>query len=103
MNIYSFLSTYGYVILNINMQETGITILNEVSKPAFFITPTMLWLVFAVVFVLFAVISAVIIYHWYTYGYAPKAVSRVLKVYFFGSGCIVISAIASIILYTTSL
>ena len=86
------------------MKDAGITILQETpSSYAFTINPLVLWGTLFVFFVFFLAISAVIIYHWITYSYAPKTVGRVVKLYGFGAALLLLSTAISATLYTISI
>lgn len=84
------------------MQDTGITIMQHTSNATLPVTPLLLWAVLGFLFGLFVIVSTIVIYHWHTYGYAPKATSRAIKIYVTGSVLITCSSIISIIMYATS-
>lgn len=67
------------------------------------IHPQILWICIAVVVIIFFILSGVIMYHWYTYGYASKTISRVTKIYGVGAVFFIAVAISGAIMYTLSL
>ena len=67
------------------------------------IHPQILWIGIAIAIIIFLVFSGVIMYHWSAYGYAPKTISRVTKIYGAGAILFIAIAISGAIMYTLSL
>jgi lipopolysaccharide export LptBFGC system permease protein LptF len=59
-----------------------------------------LWMILLVAFLIFCLISLVLIYHWYRYGRGEKGVLIAGAVYFIGSVFLFLGAVLSIALYS---
>ena len=67
------------------------------------IDPKLVWIVLITTWIIFALFSAVIFYHWFTYSYTPKTISRTIKIYLIGAGIFIATGIISAIIYTSSI
>ena len=85
------------------MNESPITFIGNTSVENFTINPTIVWLVVLGALLVFAIMSIIIIYHWVTYSYSPKATSKAVLIYAIGSGILVLATLASSGIYTFSL
>jgi len=79
--------------------------LNEISinMQHVVINPKIVWIVILAVLIIFLIASAVIFYHWSTYGYNSKTTSRAIKIYLIGSGLFIATGIMGAIMYTFSI
>jgi len=66
------------------------------------INPQIIWIVFIITLIVFVIISAIIFYHWFAYGYKFKNTLRAIIIYLVGSGFFIIISIVSAIMYTIS-
>ena len=78
----------------------GLLMLPETLEIA--LDPRVLWIIFALTMCVVAILSAVLIYHWITYSYAPKQSSLAITVFGVGLGVLILTAIVSLILFTSS-
>ena len=67
------------------------------------INPKLIWIILIIVWIIFVLTSAVIFYHWFTYSYTPKTISRAVKIYLIGSGIFIAIGIISALIYTFSI
>ena len=65
-----------------------------------FVPPIVLWVVYAIVILIFAIVSVVITYHWKNYNVDSKMVGRLKKVYFLVSGTFLLAMAISAIFYS---
>jgi len=65
-----------------------------------FVPPVILWVVYAVVILIFTVVSVAITYHWKNYNVDSKMVSRIKKVYFLVSGVFLLAMLIAAISYS---
>jgi hypothetical protein len=65
----------------------------------FEIPPIAMWGIFGIFFLIFATISAVLIYHWRRYGMRNRSIVLAEVVYLSVSALIIIGAITSLIAY----
>jgi len=64
------------------------------------VPPLALWLGFIVVVGIFAIISAVLVYHWRNYTFDKEVSKRVMRTYFYVSGIFVLLLTASLLSLT---
>jgi cytochrome bd-type quinol oxidase subunit 2 len=65
-----------------------------------FLTPSALWLIFALVLGVFAIISAILLYHWHKYTFDEKAAKKAMVLYFLVSGIFVLLLVVSLLSLT---
>jgi len=65
-----------------------------------FVPPVVLWAVYGVVLLIFAVVSVAITYHWKNYNVNSKMVRRLKKVYFLISGAFLFVMLVAVISYS---
>lgn len=65
-----------------------------------FVPPIVLWVVYAIVILIFAIVSVAITYHWKNYNVDSKMVGRLKKVYFLVSGTFLLAMAISAIFYS---
>lgn len=75
------------------MQEGGLDSLELV-------TPATLWLGFALVFGVFAIISAILLYHWHKYTFNKGTAKKAMTLYFSVSGIFILLLIVSLLSLT---
>lgn len=64
------------------------------------VNPLVLWLIFVVALIIFAVLTAVVFWHWTSFSYAPSMKRRAVKMYSIVSGiCIASAGISAIIFH----
>lgn len=64
------------------------------------VTPATLWLGFALVFGVFAIISAILLYHWHKYTFDKAVAKRAMTLYFSVSGIFILLLIVSLLSLT---
>jgi multidrug resistance efflux pump len=65
-----------------------------------FLTPSVLWLGFAVIFGIFAIISAILLYHWNKYTFDAKVAKKAVVLYFSVSGIFMLLLVVSLLSLT---
>jgi len=65
------------------------------------VSPIVLWAVFVLVLIVFAIISTALMYHWRNYNFNSAVSKRVRKVYFVVSGMFLAAMLISIIAYSS--
>jgi|AntRauTorckE6833_2_1112554.scaffolds.fasta_scaffold09357_4 multidrug resistance efflux pump len=64
------------------------------------VTPATLWLGFALVFGVFAIISAILLYHWHKYTFDKRVAKKAMTLYFSVSGIFILSLLVSLLSLT---
>jgi hypothetical protein len=59
-------------------------------------SPSVFWVVFGLTLLVWAGMSAVLVYHWNTYGTGDPKIRRMKRVYFIGSSLLFLSALSFI-------
>jgi|GEM_PF-2718329 len=62
-----------------------------------------LWSGFLIVILMFVILSAILAYHWVTYGYKQKRTKLIGTIYLIGSFTFIIIATMALIAYSSSL
>lgn len=65
-----------------------------------FMSPTILWVVFIVVLLIFIAVSYALLYHWRNYNVNSALVRRLSRVYFWVSGLFLLSILISLLVYS---
>ena len=65
-----------------------------------FLTPGTLWLSFALVFGIFAIMSAILLYHWHKYTFDEKVAKKAMVLYFSVSGIFILLLVVSLLSLT---
>jgi len=65
-----------------------------------FVPPIVLWVIYAIVILIFVIVSVAITYHWRNYNVDSKMVGRLKKVYFLVSGAFLLVMAISAIFYS---
>lgn len=65
-----------------------------------FVPPIVLWVIYAIVVLIFVVVSVAITYHWKNYNVDSAMVGRLKKAYFLVSGAFLLAMAMSAIFYS---
>ncbi|MEX0933616.1 MAG: hypothetical protein WDZ74_02555 [Candidatus Paceibacterota bacterium] len=76
------------------MQENGLESSFEL------VTPATLWLGFALILGVFAIMSAVLLYHWHKYTFDKKVAKKAMTLYFSVSGIFILLLVVSLLSLT---
>jgi len=71
-----------------------------VTQPPVFFTVSTLWLGFLVVIGVFAIMSAILLYHWNKYAFDRNAPRRAMTIYFSVSGVFILLIVVSLLSLT---
>lgn len=82
------------------MENTGVT--RDFSGLSSFLTPSTLWLGFVVILGIFAIVSAILMYHWHKYAYNKAVAKRTITIYFSVSGVFILLLIVTLLTGTLS-
>jgi Trk-type K+ transport system membrane component len=66
------------------------------------LSPQMVWIVFFIAMIIGAILSAVLVYHWKGYSYAPKQAAKALFVYITGYAILTAVSLITAIVFTLS-
>lgn len=64
-----------------------------------FLTPLRIGIAFAVIALVFGIVSWVLVYHWNNYIMAKEKIKKVLKIYFSVAGVLLLISLFSVIYY----
>jgi hypothetical protein len=67
-----------------------------------FAEPSYLWIIFGIELAAFAVVSAMLVYHWKSYTIDERKVRRILRFYFGGAGALLAVKAAALLLFSLS-
>lgn len=66
---------------------------------SFVVNSDFLWLILSLVFLVFLVLSLILVFHWNKFGSHALAIGTAEAVYFFVSAFLILGAVASILLF----